>query len=528
MTDKLLNENTELHEMNAYLHARNAQLEAEKQQLEVENRRLAGRVDWLLHKLFGRSSERFDNPGQGKLFEDVERLSAEAKAEIEKELTAGDKDAPKRSRRNGRKRLPEDLPRERIKLDLPEDEKICEHGHSWVTFGEDTTEEVDIIPAQIFVREFVRPKYKNPTCSDPECGGIKMASLPARPIEQGRPAPGLLAHIAVAKYGDHLPLYRQEQIFERHGIDIARSTMCGWTMATGSLLRGIYLEMKHSLVKQPYLQADETTIRVQGLKKGKMHTGYLWGYGVPWGEVVYDFALDRSHRNPLKFLEDFEGRLQADGYDGYNAIVRAKNGRVTRLGCWAHVRRKVYDALKTSPNEAKVVLAVIQKLYRIERTIKGQDPAARAAVRQEQARPILDDLKLLLAAYGEDLLPESPLGKAIRYALTEWPYLERYIEFGEAEIDNNSIENTLRPVAVGRKNYMFLGSPNGGEAAAVLYSLITTCKRLGINPWEYLKDVIDRISIHPMARVSELTPRGWKEARETTAQEPAATDSPQT
>jgi len=521
MIDELLKKNAELQARLARLEEANAHLEAEKQRLE-------GRVEWLLRQLFGRRSERFEDPNQQHLFEDVSRLSAEAVAEIEHDLEAGAEDTPKRSRRNGRKPLPKALPRERIELDLADAEKTCPHGHSWEAFGEDVTEEVDIIPAQLFVREFVRPKYKNGACSHPDCRGIKMAPLPARPIEQGRPAPGLLAHIAVAKYGDHLPLYRQEQIFRRHDIDIARSTMCGWTLATGDLLRGVYDAMKDSLIAEPYLQGDETTIRVQGLKQGKMHTGYLWGYGVPWGEVVYDFTLDRSHRHPLKFLERFEGRLQADGYDGYNALVREKQGRVVRLGCWAHVRRKVYDALKTAPDKAKIVLAAIQKLYRIEAEIRGRTSEARRAARQKRARPILESLKPLLQAYAQEVLPESPLGSAIGYALEEWPCLEQYLEYGETEIDNNGIENTLRPVAVGRKNYLFVGSPTGGEAAAVLYSLITSCKRLRVNPWAYLKDVIGRISTHPAARVEELTPRGWKAALEEREAALSAKTAPQT
>ncbi|MBN2489545.1 MAG: IS66 family transposase [Planctomycetes bacterium] len=514
-----------LEQENAELRAENARLTARNEELEAEQRRLQLRIDGLLQRLFGRRSERFVNPNQGELFEDIAALSAEAKAEIEARLGGEDpaEETRKRSRHKGRRRLPKNLPREEVHLDLPAAEKICPHGHSWEKFGEDRTEELDIIPAQIFVREFVRPKYHNPACDHPECQGVKMPPLPVRPIEQGRPAPGLLADIAVSKYGDHLPIYRQEQIFARHGVAIPRSTMGGWTTALGRLLLVIYLAMKEGLLKQRYLQADETTIRVQGMKPGKMHTGYLWGYGVPWGEVVYEFALDRSGERPLKFLQGFAGHLlQTDAYAGYNEFVRRQDGRVVRLGCWAHVRRKIYEALGEAPERAQILLAAIQRLYRIEREIHGLDPETRARVRQDQARPILVDLKALLEAYQAEALPESLLGRAIAYALGEWPQLERYVEYGEAEIDNNSIEHTLRPVAVGRKNYLFVGSPQGGEAAAVLYSLITTCKRLGINPWVYLKDVIERVASHPMARIAELTPRGWKEARDRAAG-PAAT-----
>jgi transposase len=528
MSSELQKENAELREQNARLTEINQSLEAKTRELEQERQRLQGRVDLLLQKLFGRRSERFEDPNQKPLFDDVEALSAEARAEIESAFDEEEEEPPKRSRRNGRRRLPKDLPRMRTVLDIPDEEKRCPHGGTWEKFGEDSTEELDYIPAQFSILETVRPKYRIRGCDHPECQGVKMALLPPRPIEQGRPAPGLLAQIAVSKYSDHQPLYRQEQIFKRHSVVIPRSTMCGWMMTLGTMLFVVYLSMKEWLLKQRYLQADETTIRVQGMKTGKMHTGYFWGYGIPWAEVVYEFTLDRSHQRPLKFLEQFTGHLlQADGYDGYNEIIRQKDSQVVRLGCWAHVRRKFHDALQESPEKAKIILAAIQKLYRIEREIKGLDPGGRAAVRHERARPILDDLKPLLKAYQTEVLPQSQLGKAISYALDEWAHLEVYIEHGIAEIDNNSIENTFRPVAIGRKNFLFVGSPQGGQAAAVLYSLITSCKRLGVNPWEYLSDVIARLATHPMNRIWELTPRGWKETRERAAVEPDAAPSVQ-
>ena len=504
-----------LEQKNAHLKAENARLHEKNKQLEEEKRVLQLKVDALIHRIFGRRSERFDHPDQGRLFEDeISTLSDEAKEEIERSFTDSTSEPRKRSRRNGRRRLPKNLERERVLLDLSEEEKTCEHGHRLQEFGQDVSEEVDIIPAKLFVRELTRPKYKNPTCCHPECQGVKMAPLPARPIEKGRPAPGLLSHIAVAKYSDHIPLYRQEQIFQRHGIDIHRSTMCDWMGEIGYLLDPICRSMKDALLASGYLQADETPIRVQGIKKGKMHKGYLWGYGLPWGEVVYDFSLDRSHRHPLEFLDGFEGLLQIDGYDGYNPLFR--DGTILRFGCMAHARRKFFDACHESPSEVRIVLAALQKLYRIDRDLKAlqADPEERRRVRQEKARPILDDLKALLEAYRIEALPKSKLGEAITYALNEWAFLERYVDHGEVEIDNNSIEHTMRPVALGRKNYLFAGSENGGKTAATLYSLITTCKRLDINPWDYLKDVLERISTHPMARVWELTPRGWKETRQ--------------
>ena len=498
----------------ADLRAENEKIRDEKADLETRIQDLERIIRALRRQIFGRRSERFRHDPHQLLL--IEELAEEARHELENELRQRARKFPTKgpSKKNGRKPLSKNLKRKHVVLDLPEEQKTCPHGYRREKFGEDRTEELEVIPAQFFVVQYVRPKYKTPGCPCPQCHGITMASLPPRPIEKGRAGPGLLAHVVVSKYGEHLPLYRQSQIFERQGVELSRSTLCDWVQRAGELLRPIAQAMKRDLLGRRYLQADETPIRVLGVEKGTTQRGYLWGYGIPWAEVVYDFSLTREQRHPEAFLEGFRGHLQIDGYDGYNAVFHT--GEVKRLGCFAHVRRKFYAALKESPEQAKTVLAALQLLYRLEREMKrdGLAPQDKVARRQEHARPILEDLESLLHAYRPEVLPESSLGQAIRYALNEWPFLQRYIDVGEAEIDNNGIEHTLRPVALGRKNYLFCGSPGGGENAATLYSLVTTCKRLRINSWEYLRDVIDRLSTHPMSRIDELTPRGWKEIRD--------------
>ena len=536
MVAELLAEKTQLLERLSHVEAENSALQAKYTSLESWNTKLKRENNWLRNQLFGSKTERHEviqeiiDPKQHSLLE--EELSAEACRQIEEELRGeddesdatlpGDTASPKSKKgsQNGRGRLPDGIEVERIVLDIPEEDKICPHGHSRQCIGEDVTEELEIIPARFIKREIVRPKWACPSCPHRECGGIHTALLPPRPIEKGRPGPGLLSSVAVSKYGDHLPLYRQEKIFERLGVNLSRKTLCDWILALGELLGPIVLAMKRKLLKGGNLQADETPIRVQRVKKGSSKQGYLWGYGVPWGEVVYDFTLGRTQDHPVRFLAGYTGYLQVDGYAGYNAVFATRE--IVHLGCFAHARRKFKEALPDAP-EAKTPLAAIQLLYRLEREMKelGLGPEERATRRQREALPILEKLHLLLENYRLTALPSSSLGKAVRYALSEWPHLVRYVEVGKAEIDNNSIEQTLRPVAVGRKNYLFAGSPRGGEAAAVLYSLITSCKRLGVDPEAYMKDVIGKISTHPMRLIEELTPSEWKAAREAAVVEAA-------
>lgn len=484
--------------------------------LENQNKILESKVQALVNRLYGCRSEKVD-PNQLKLFQ--QELLKESQQEVDADRTDPahssviDFEEPdkRRKKRNGRSPLPKKLPRERVLHEPASEELICPCcGKERQRIGEEVTEELEYIPARLYVKEHVRGKYACRDCQE----GVVIGDLPARPIEKGRPGAGLLAHVAVSKYADHLPLYRQEKIFRREGIDISRSTLCDWVGWTADLLEPIVTELKKSLLEKPLIQSDDTPVRVQDrTHKGKCHTGRLWSYGVPYEEVVFDFTMNRSRAGPTGFLSDFDGYLQADGYSGYNEVLR--NNELKHIGCMAHVRRKFHAALCEAPKPAGIVITSIQQLYRIERELRisKATPMQRVKVRKEKAESILKELEIFFQELKEIVLPQSELGKAVSYALNQWPSIKRYTEVGEAEIDNNSCENSIRGIAVGRKNWLFCGSESGGKRAAILYSLIESCKRLGVEPFAYLKDVIDRVSIHPMSRIREITPKGWKEAR---------------
>ena len=521
------------------LHQKIQALEDENKELRLKNEKLEIRVDSLtaklydaLRRLYGRSSEKFENPDQ-RIFEfmklgeeaakeieaqEAERAALEARAEEEEEVVV------RKKKHRGRNPLPKDLPVREERIEPTAEEKICPCGCGlpMVQIGEKVTDELEYEPGHCYIRRIRRPVF---ACAK-EHENVVVAPLPPRPIDRGRPGPGLLAHLAVSKYGDHLPLYRLEQIFARSGLDLSRQTMCKWLGDAAGLLEPLVDAQIQWLLERGFLQADETPIQVMDPDRpGRTRRGYLWVYGIPWAEVVFDFRLSRARAGPSNFLAKFKGHLQTDGYAGYDEIVRLKS--IIRLVCWAHARRMFHKAKRYHPKECLIILGLIQKLYRIEREAKaaGLDPAAKAELRRREALPILELLKVSIQVAAATVLPESLLGKATQYALGYWTELTRYVEVGELEIDNNSIENAIRAVAIGRKNYLFLGSPQGGGLRAeVFYTLIGTCKRLGINPFEYLRDVIDRVSTHPASRVQELLPRFWLAARQmtTAAADPVA------
>jgi hypothetical protein len=320
--------------------------------------------------------------------------------------------------------------------------------------------------------------------------------------------------VATAKYADHLPLHRLEGIFSRYGVELARSTMCDWIRDVADLLAPIVSAMKARVLATGYVQTDDTPLQVQ-MGHGKTHRGYVWAYRSPEiREVVYDFTLSRARDGPEKFLKRFRGYLQADAYSGYDRIVMREG--VTEVGCWAHARRKFFESLCTDAERASAVVAAIRRLYRIEAEAKeaGITGERLAELRRSRAAPILDDMEAYLELIRPEVLPKSPLGKAITYAQNQWRALRRYVEDGRLEMDNNGAERSMRRVAIGRKNYLFAGSPAGGHRAAVLYSLTESCRLQGIDPQAYLKDVLSRVKTHPANRVDELTPSGWKQARE--------------
>ena len=502
----------------------NRVLRLKNENLERERDAALYKLHDALQRLYGRRSEKFENPDQLILEfvklgeeaskeiegEDAERAALEAQAEEEVVVV-------RRKKHRGRNPLPKDLPVREEVIEPSAEEKCCPCGCGipMVKIGEKVTDELEYEPARCYIRRLIRPVF---ACAKKH-ETVVVAPLPPRPIDRGRPGPGLLAHLAVSKYGDHLPLYRLEQIFARSGLVLSRKTMCRWLGEVAGLLEPLVDAQAQWLLEKGFLQADETPIQVMDPSlPGKTRRGYLWAYGIPWAEVVFDFRSSRARAGPSEFLAKFKGHLQTDGYAGYDEIVRLRS--IVRLACWAHARRMFHKAKPYHQKDCLLILGMIQKLYRIEREAKdaGLDPAAKVELRRKEAVPLLELLKVMIQSAAAAVLPESLLGKAAQYAIARWTELTRYVEVGELEIDNNSIENAIRPVAIGRKNYLFLGSPDGGGLRAeVFYSLIGTCKRLGINPFEYLRDVIDRVSTHPASRVQELLPRFWLAARQQAA-----------
>jgi hypothetical protein len=345
---------------------------------------------------------------------------------------------------------------------------------------------------------------------------VVQAVLPARPIEKGRPGPGLLAHVVSSKYADHLPLYRLEQIFERHGVQVTRRTLAEWNGAVADLLAPIVRAMHQEQVRQsPWIQCDDTTLEVQDPSRApEIRTGHLWVYRGALGEVVYDFTWARNRDGPLKMLANYRGYLQVDAAPAY-ADVFAQYPEISEVGCWAHARRYFKEALPTAAVPCARTLALIKQLYGIERVASERqlEAPARQRVRQEQARPILAQLQAYLQEQRVAALPKSPLGAAVGYALRNWVALTRYTENGRLRIDNNGAEQALRPIVLGRKNWLFAGSEAAAHRTAILCSLVQTCKHLHLNPFVYLRDVIERVSTHPARLVLELTPREWKRLR---------------
>jgi transposase len=492
------------------------ELSSEIDRLGKENAALRQRVQLLTHRLFGRRSEKgVPVVEQGVLpFEPSAAGPVQPGTTDESEPAESCERAPLRRRHPGRRRLPAELPRERIELVPPASARHCNTcDRAKVRIGADSTEELDYVPASFVIREYVRPKYVCASCQQ----GVVQASLPARPIEKGRPGPGLLAHLVSSKYADHLPLYRLEQIFTRHGVEITRRTLSEWNGAVADLLEPIVRAMHREQVCQsPWIQCDDTTLEVQDPSRApEIRTGHLWVYRGELGDVVYDFTWSRNRDGPLKMLVNYRGYLQVDAAPAYDDVF-AQHPEIIEVGCMAHVRRYFKEALPTAALPCARVLALIGQLYRIERAASDRhlDAPARQRLRQEQALPILEQLHAYLQEQQATALPKSPLGSAVGYALRNWTALTHYPEDGRLKIDNNGAEQALRPIVLGRKNWLFAGSEAAAHRTAILCSLVQTCKHLQINPFVYLRDVIERVSTHPARLVLDLTPRLWKRLRQ--------------
>jgi transposase len=479
-----------------------ATLQTELSKAQRENRALRHQLDVLCRRLFGKKSEKVD-PRQLQLA--LEQLANEPGPVTEPiEMDSGETPVRGHVRRrpHGRQVLPADLPREVITCDVPEVEKTCACGQRKVVIGSVDTEKLDYVPASFRVLQTSRLKYACPACHD----GVTIAPAPVQAVEKSLAAEGLLAHVVVSKYADHLPLHRLEGIFARHGVVLARSTLCDWVADVATALAPIEAQLRREVTASAYLQTDDTPVTVLD-RGGGSFKGRLWTYLDPLTrQVVFDATATHERAGPEAFLATFTGYLQADAYTGYDALYRT--GRIVEVGCWAHARRRFVEALDTDA-AAALVIALIQQLYQVERDIAEATPQVRQAARQVHALPLLTKLDTIRQDLSTRVLPKSPLGDALRYLERQWRALQRFTEDGQLFIDNNNAERQLRTVAVGRKNWLFAGSIEGARRAALLYSLIQSCRLVGVPPFSYLRDVLIRVATHPHRHINQLTPQGW-------------------
>ena len=467
---------------------------------------LNGQLYYLKRQLFGKKSEKLD-PAQRLLFES---LYDQVKSKIDRQKPSKAKTIKKRRNTNhkGRNPLPRDLPREIIEIEPPEEEKVCPVcNNDKQRIGSEETEKLEYVPASFYVKKYVRYKYACKECES----HISIGQLPPMAIDKGIPGEGLLAHIITSKYCDHNPLNRLEGILKRHGVDINVSTMCDWVGKSADLLEPLVKRMHEKILQSPKINTDDTPIPVKSKKRrGSTYNGYLWVYVDDKHNVVFDFTPTRSREGPLKFLGKYSGYVQADAYSGYDEFFRKSNA--TEVGCNAHARRKFDYALDTDPVRAARMLVLWGRLYDIERKAKDENysSAQLLEARQKEAGPILAEIKTVLDEYKNQVLPKSPIGKAITYSLNQWEALNRYVDDPMLEIDNNLSERILRMVVIGRKNYMFAGSEAGAWRAAIIYSLVASCKLNEIDPFRYFRDVLARVSTHPANKIDELLPSEWK------------------
>lgn len=508
--ENLPTETDKLHNLLQKSYTENKMFSTEIQEIRIENESLKYELANLKRMIFGQKSERFIEADPNQLV--IEGLFGSTPIEEEKtqETITYDRKKPKK-KGHSRQPLPDHLLRIKHEIEPSEDDKICGCCNKERTvIGEDITEELEYKPAKLYVNQFVRKKYACTTCKDT----IITGELPPRPIEKGRPGNGLVTHIVVSKFVDHLPFYRLEQIFKRDGVFINRSTMSDWIREFYRLFTPLYTAMSNMVSESSCIQADETHVKVQDPKlSGKTHNGYFWSYLGDKKLVVFDYQDNRGRNGPVTFLDGFEGYLQTDGYAGYNEHVRRND--VTHLACWAHARRKFFDAKDKAP-KCEMFLTLIKNLYKVESDAKEQKLSYDEIheLRKERSAPILKEIKELLDNPPGTVLPGSPMGKAIYYTLNLWKKLNVYLEDGSLEIDNNGCERTIRAIAIGRKNWMFAGSHEGAKRAALIYSLVATCKLNDINPFEYIKDVLIRIRDYPQLKIRDLVPTNWKKNRE--------------
>ena len=472
---------------------------------------LEGQLEWFKKQLFGQKAEKFiDTKNEEQLyFDGFDKLIP----------TPPEKETVPAHERNKRKptgkdkiTLPADLPVERQVIDLPEDAKICpETGETLVKIGEEITSKLAHKPGSYFIKQIIRPKYANPNKSEE---GIKIAELPERLLNRCQADESLLADLLVKKFGDHLPLYRQSEIMSREGIYISRQTLCQWVLRAGDALKPLYNEMVKQILKSGNIFYDETPVAMLKPGKGKTHQAYMWvlagGKSANPAYRIYDFQTSRCHYHAAKMLEGYHGVLHSDKYGAYEALANKKE--LIWCPCWAHIRRKFFEAESGDPKFRDWVLRKIRYLFMFEKVAWARSEEERLRIRKEKEIPIIDEL---ISAIKDKLingkiLPKSKFKEALGYFCGLIPHLKNYTNHAFARMDNNVAERAVRPVAIGRKNWLFVGNEDGGESAAVIFSLIQTCRALGVNPREYLEDIMRRLMSHNSQELHGLLPDQWK------------------
>jgi transposase len=497
------------------------QMEALRQRLEAEKK---AEIDAILRRFYGPKSERFD-PRQLLLFGlKVDAMPLD-EASIGEESGETLVTRRVRNRHNhGRQLLPDHLPRIEVQHDLAEGERPCPGcGEIRQRIGQETSEQLEYVPSSLKVLRHIRPKYACQRCEqnafNPQ---IATAPKPSQPIDRGLAGPGLLAYVITSKLGDHLPLYRLEHIFDRQNVSIARSTMCAWLQAAAELVEPLVSLMAQRVKQSRVIHTDETRVPVQAPGTGQCRKGRIWTYigDSEHPYLVYHYTPDRTRAGPTHWLAGYKGYLQADAYGGYDGIYN--KGDVTEVACWAHARRKFFDAKQTDSKRSAQMLLWVRELYAVEDQARELDDAARLEARQQQSVPILARIKAWLDEENEVVVGRSAMAGAIGYVLNQWNALCVYTTKGFLAIDNNAAERAMKRVAIGRKNWLFAGNDRAGQTAAILYSLIASAERHGIDPQRYLTSVLAKIAITPADELGQFLPEQWKRDDQAEPQVPAA------
>jgi transposase len=485
--------------------------------IQAMQQRHKAEMDAILRRFYGPRCERFD-PRQLLLFglTVAEELPVDPKAVL---AETGQKLTTRRinHHRHGRQQLPAHLPRIEILHDLTEDQKKCPCcGEARQQIGSEVSEQLEFVTASFQVLKHIRHKYACKTCSDGccRCDGhaqIEVATRTPQPIEKGLPGPGLLAHVITSKLADHLPLYRLESIFGRYGVDISRSTMCAWMLAAGELAKPLTDLMARRVKQSQVIHTDDTRVPVQDEQvEGRCKSGRIWAY---LGDLnnpydVYQYTPDRTRAGPQGFLESYKGYLQADAYGGYDGVYH--KGDVIEVACWAHARRKFFDARDTDGARSAAMLEMVRQLYAVEDEAKLLNDDARRELRQQKSVPILARIRVWLDEQIKVVLPRSAMALAINYTLNQWDALCRYCEQGHLDIDNNTAERAMKRIAIGRKNWLFAGHDTAAQSHARLYTLIASAQRHGVDPQRYLTSVLAKIGQTPISELEQFLPDVWK------------------